>query len=86
MGSEMLDKLRALKQNWDSYGALPIAERALTIARLIRDHPPDISPMSNGGMMLEWFVEGWEIMLEISPEHKARVEGDVYFAEISGDE
>lgn len=84
--TDSLDQLRALEKDWDSYGALPIAERALTIARIIRDHAPAISPMSNGGVMLEWFAEGWEISLEISPEHKARAEADVYFEEISGDD
>ena len=65
---QTLDRLSRLLPNWDSYGALPLTERALATARRLlgetaskmgglapRDGMPDhIVPLVYGGILLEW--------------------------------
>src|SRR4051812_24950101 len=59
-----LVELRLLRPDWDSYGALPVSEEAVTAAeRMIRTAtervgivgvPHDIMPIADGGIALEW--------------------------------
>ncbi|MFA7237016.1 MAG: hypothetical protein WC058_09145 [Phycisphaeraceae bacterium] len=64
-----------LKTNWDSYGAPAIAVRAMgeTIKFLCDWLPPDapapdIVPLPDGNIQVEWHMEGFDLEIKIS-EH-----------------
>ena len=67
-------ELTALKQGWDGYDGVPVrfcaARTALKFLGAIEAHTqimPDIVPLSNGGLQLEWFVGTCEVEVEIDP-------------------
>jgi hypothetical protein len=53
-------EVRALQPDWDSYGAVPIAERAIKTMRNYlaagreSAERPRVVPLSNGGLQLEY--------------------------------
>lgn len=60
--------LESLPSNWDSYGGVPLQRRhgdaALRFLGLVmRDHiePPDIVPLADGGIQLEWHRDGLDV-------------------------
>ena len=69
---QTLRRLSKLLPNWDSYGALPLTERALAITRQLLDDiasemagvaardgmPYHIAPLADGGILLEWETRG----------------------------
>jgi GH24 family phage-related lysozyme (muramidase) len=58
--------LRGLGNDWDSYGGLPIAEKAIqTMVRLLAE-TPTVVPTCRGGLMLEW--DGALAEIEIDEE------------------
>ena len=70
-----IDELTELEPGWDSYDGLPVharvAEHALRFLEAIGDATrivPDIVPLSNGGLQLEWYVGAYELEVSISPE------------------
>ncbi len=79
-----LRRLSKLLPNWDSYGGLPPAERALAIASqllgdiasemagaAVRDGMPyHIAPLADGGILLEWETRGNgdELAVDISAD------------------
>ena len=79
-----LRQLGKLLPNWDSYGALPLTERALgTAGRLLGDiasemagvaardgMPYHIAPLADGGILLEWETRGIddELAVDISAD------------------
>ena len=81
---QTLHRLSGLLPNWDSYGALPLTERALATARRLlgetaskigglapRDGMPDnIAPLVYGGILLEWekCEGGGELAVDIGAE------------------
>lgn len=56
-----LDKLAALSEGWDGYGCVPVDERAVKILQSV-----DLSPMSDGGIMLELW--GGVVSIEIGAD------------------
>ena len=80
--------------NWDSYGALPLTERALgTAGRLLGDiasemasvaardgMPYHIAPLADGGILLEWDTRGSgdELAVDISAD------GEFGYLQITG--
>ena len=68
----ILDKLTTLGRGWDGYDGIPIqhhtVRRAQEFLKAIEEHTqimPDIVPISNGGLQLEWFVGDYEVEVEI---------------------
>ena len=75
---ERLAELGRLEADWDSYGALQVAPRALAAGGAIislaiaqtgdRGVPRDIMPIADGGIALEWRSPGVELGLNACPE------------------
>ena len=70
-----IDELTKLETGWDGYhgiAVLPaVAERALHLLDVIGVHTqivPDVVPLSNGGLQLEWYVGIDEIEVAIAPD------------------
>jgi len=59
--------LRALRWNWNSYGAPPITEAAIEAMANFY-----VVPASDGGIQLEAHFGGKDFELEISPEGKMK--------------
>lgn len=77
---EVLVELRTLPRNWNSYGALPIADRAIQVAiALLHDVMPEraphaqIVPTAPGGVQLEWHTGGIDMEIEVEPNGEASV-------------
>lgn len=86
MGGELpqgfLDAISAIRQiethvvNWDSYGGLPLDERAIMPAlQLIveganRCHLPRVIPLATGGLGLRWVHTNAELEIDVSPDGK----------------
>ena len=65
-----IEKLAALKDNWDGYDGIPMHLQTLKNAdallrALAERYRVDATPMSNGTIMLEWAWDGDEYTLEI---------------------
>lgn len=74
---EKLVSLSNLQANWDSYGAQPIRPDTILFGfQVLREiwssglSDPDISPMSNEGIMFEWIANGCEYVIEIEGPYK----------------
>jgi len=75
---ERLAELGKLEADWDSYGALRLAPRALAAAEAIIDQvvartgeqgaPRDIMPIADGGVALEWRSPRLELALNACSE------------------
>ena len=75
-----VDELTRLDPGWDGYhgiAVLPgVAEHALRLLEAIGAHTqivPDVVPLSNGGLQLEWYVGIHEIEVEIAPNCETRL-------------
>ncbi|MFQ5729880.1 MAG: hypothetical protein ACE5GN_05930 [Waddliaceae bacterium] len=76
VAQDKLHELERLPVNWNSYGSIPPTQTVLLLARILffsylgdRDMPhPDLSPVSGGGIQIEWYKEGRELELEIFPD------------------
>ena len=73
-------ELLALDQGWDGYGGIPVLPSVAACARRLLNtfahHTrivPDIVPLSNGGLQLEWFVGGDEFEVRIDSDCVASV-------------
>ncbi len=77
-GAEQLEarfaELAELREGWDGYGAQPIDRHALVLAeRVVRDTlkagwpTPELFPVPDGGVQLEWGAGSMELELEIEP-------------------
>ena len=69
-----------LDTGWDGYEGLPVqpnvaeyARRFLAVISGCTQFVPDVVPLSDGGLQLEWFVGAYEIEVLIAPDDKARV-------------
>ena len=67
--------LAELPQGWDGYEGFPVRSGVAEQARLFMEQVeryttlmPDIIPLSNGGLQLEWYVGRYEIEVEIEPD------------------
>lgn len=83
-----LADLSILQANWDSYGAQPIGSDTIGFGFQVLTEiwssglsDPDISPMSNEGIMFEWIANGCEYVIEIEGPHKITY----YFSEEDND-
>ena len=62
--------LYELGAGWDSYGAMPIDQRAIEAVQRFVTVAGCAVPLSDGGVQLEWHVDGWDIEIEFTPEGK----------------
>ena len=76
---QQLARLRQLDTGWDGAGAEPLTDDACDTAirlltALAMPAPPtaQLVPLEDGGLQLEWHVEGNDVELEIDPQ------GDVH--------
>jgi hypothetical protein len=78
-----LEAMRNLKEDWDSYGAVPIATGAISTARALFDEltylsaprftPFNTAPIADGGVQVEWRqVDGKALELWISNSGKIK--------------
>lgn len=70
---DQLNALQNLPENWDSYGAARIDDRALTTARatldLLRIPPDQIEPSASGTVLYEWAFTLGKASLEFGAEN-----------------
>lgn len=72
---QRLEQLRQLPENWDSYGAPRISNKAIERGKSILTAVTAagfsqqffVAPSSNGGIQIEWEFPGKELMLDIPP-------------------
>ena len=76
-----LDELTTLDRGWDGYDGIPVqhhtVRRAQEFLEAIEEHTqvmPDIVPLSNGGLQLEWFVGAYEVEVEIDSSHSGAIQ------------
>ena len=70
-----IGELKQLPEDWDSYGSPRVqqlaAQRAVEIVRAaaMEDvHPPQIVPVSGGGLQIEWTSGKRELEIEVLPD------------------
>ena len=70
-----LSQLTALQEGWDGYDGLPTLPRVAGYTELFLEQvqaytsvAPDLVPLPNGGVQLEWFIGEVEIEVEIEPD------------------
>ena len=73
--SEAIKELTQLVPGWDGYDGMPVqsqvAEHAYRFLEVIGEHTqfmPDIVPLSNGGVQLEWYIGANEVEVMIEPD------------------
>ncbi|HYD37918.1 MAG TPA: hypothetical protein VEA60_09915, partial [Allosphingosinicella sp.] len=69
---QRLNQLLHLRAGWDGYDAPRISyETAIFVSQILQDlwrrrlKAPQISPLSSGGLMVEWLYDAQELTLEI---------------------
>ena len=74
--SDHLGRLLRLEENWDSYGARPIREAAARGVIALLDRlgsdvsSPEIFPVADGGLTLEWNTDTGAIEIEVEGEDR----------------
>jgi len=69
---DRISALAALKNNWDTYGGLPVASRAILGARVLLSNldlegfpKPHLAPIPDGGIGLHWRILGRDLEIEV---------------------
>jgi len=57
-------------QDWDTYGADPLDDRAIEAAKRFLSHGPAIVPLNDGGIQLEWHIDDLDLELEFDKSGK----------------
>jgi len=80
LAEKQLNELLALEPGWDGYRAHEVADVAIQATVEVLDgfmseavEFPDLFPLSDGGIQIEWHADGVDIEVEISPEGDAFV-------------
>ena len=75
-----LNELLALEPGWDGYRAREVAGAAVEATVEVLDRFmseavefPDLFPLNDGGIQIEWHADGVDIEIEVSPEGDAFV-------------
>lgn len=75
-----LEELAELSSDWDGYGAQQLdrfaLQRALDLVSWVLDRGlpvPQVFPLANGGIQVEWSVESLELDLELEPGGRSAV-------------
>jgi hypothetical protein len=76
---DRISALETLKENWDSYGGLPVANEAISTLRVllsnldIEDMPtPHVAPLPDGGIGLHWRVAARDLEIEVEATGEVR--------------
>ena len=84
-----INQLLELRENWDSHGAPGIdfesamGAMAFLLQHCLHDMPaPQVMPMSNGGIQIEWHVSGTDLELAFAPKEVA----SFYYSDVQGTE
>jgi len=79
---EKLNQLLRLERGWDALGATQVSETASVAAILWLDllaeddtFSPQIFPLPNGGVQVEWLAGGESLEIEIGPQNTVGVLG-----------
>jgi hypothetical protein len=64
----VLDELRKLKPDWDSYKSSAIKEAAIHTAEVLLTAEPTVVPCSDGGLQFEWHTRGIDFEFRIAPD------------------
>lgn len=77
---DRIAELGALQENWDSYGGLPAAPKAISVARYIlsnldiEDLPrPNVAAIADGSVGLHWRIANRDLEIEVEST------GEVHF-------
>ena len=69
MGSKIINpdvrRLTKLKPGWDGYHGVPAVQSIAEVADIMTLSNASISPMSGGGIQLEWHENGYDIEVAI---------------------
>ncbi len=70
--ADTFDMFVGLKEDWDSYGGIPITPEAITTAKqIIADAgkciDAEVGPLPNGGIDIEWEIGDRALLIEVSP-------------------
>lgn len=75
-----LTRLRQLPKAWDGHRARPITQEALygaawVLSTVLNEHSrrPQVFPLPDGGIQIEWYADGEEIEIEIDSAGEAHV-------------
>jgi hypothetical protein len=75
-----LRELSVLEENWDSYGARPLRAEAAIFAMLVLGNAmrpttpcPQLVPLPDGGVQLEWHEKGIDLELSISAPYRCEL-------------
>jgi hypothetical protein len=68
LGLARLESLADLKPGWDSYGGKAPTPEAIAAARVMIEWEPTATPLSGGGVQLEWHAGGYDIEIRIAPD------------------
>lgn len=71
-------ELNSLPENWDGYSAIPINSSVMMFAISVINNAmrlttpvPQIVPMVDGGLQLEWHERGWDLELAINQPYQS---------------
>ena len=71
---QKLSELASLPSDWDGDDALPIhadaIARALVVCRMLST-PPEIVPLNNGTVQLEWHCHDYDLEIEVGKSRTA---------------
>lgn len=72
---KVIAELVGLPEGWDGHGGLPVQPEVAAHTRLFMaaieestQLVPDVVPLSDGGLQLEWFVGAYELEVAITPD------------------
>ena len=74
---EAIREIEVLRPGWDSYGAFPLNDRAvspaidLALAGIGRGQKPRIVPLPTGGLGLRWVSDAAELEIDVGPDGSA---------------
>ncbi len=78
--TDRLRRLRLLRPGWDGRNAQPVTEAAIYGTAWLLDRildaesePPQIFPLTNGGVQIEWYAAGEEIDIDVDSSGTAHV-------------
>lgn len=87
--SFMVDQLSTLEDNWDSYGGHKPTPQALTGAvrwayeLFVENTPvPDVFPLANGNIQIEWSQSGLDIEIEVTSISTCNLVAEDYRSEL----
>ena len=75
--AKAFERITELAPNWDGYDGVPPTRAAISTAHAVANallHPPQVVPVNDGGVQLEWHIEGVDVEIAITPKGEVEVE------------